>query len=90
MKMIYKYPITVADRFALSMPQGAQVLTVQSQREVPCIWALVDPSEPEGLYEFALVGTGHKREDLDGMPYLGTVQLLGGDLIFHVFGPANS
>ena len=90
MKTIYKYPIKAADRFALSMPQGARVLTVQSQREVPCVWALVDPSEPERLYDFALVGTGHKREDLDGMSYLGTVQLLGGDLIFHVFGPANS
>ena len=90
MKMICKYPITVRDRFVLVMPQGARVLTVQSQREVPCIWALVDPSEPERLYEFALVGTGHKREDLDGMPYLGTVQLLDGGLILHVFGPAKS
>ena len=43
MKRVYKYEIRVADFFALEMPVGAELLRVDAQGNVPCLWAIVDP-----------------------------------------------
>lgn len=67
------------------MPVGAMVLSVQVQRMMPYIWALVDPDLPP-LEErlFYVVGTGHPLSDNPGK-YIGTFQLLEGGLVFHLF-----
>lgn len=49
---VWKFPFPfpppgLRDEFELLMPPGAHVLTVQLQGEQPCIWALVDPAQPE-------------------------------------------
>ncbi len=87
MKVIYKYPVEVEDSVTVTMPEGAQVLAVQVQRGVPCIWALVDPKMPAVDRKFRWVGTGHAHQeafwvDLD---YIGSIQLEGGRLVFHLF-----
>jgi len=70
------------------LPRGAQVLTVQVQRGEPHMWVLCDPEVPKSLRKFMVVGTGHVF-DLPahrlGCPYIGTFQLEGGALVFHVF-----
>ena len=86
MRIIYKYPLKVEDYQVITMPKGAQILTVQAQRERPCIWALVDTdNDPEKRY-FRIAKTGHPirlKEKL--LRYIGTFQLIGSDLVFHVF-----
>lgn len=86
MKTIYKYPLKVDDYQTVIMPRGAQILTVQAQREKPCIWALVDiDNEPEKRY-FRMAGTGHIINSKDKfLRYIGTFQVMRGDLVFHVF-----
>lgn len=84
---IYKYPLRVDDQQAITLPAGSRVLTVQAQNEAPCIWALVNP-ELDALerHDFRTLGTGHPFPDAAEWPtYLGTYQLRGGDLVFHVF-----
>ena len=66
------------------MSAGAQVLCVQVQNATPCIWALVDIEAKKTLRTFATYGTGHQHESIPGR-YVGTYQLEGGALVFHVF-----
>lgn len=87
MQTIYKYPLKVADRQTISLLKNSQILTIQNQKGIPCLWALVDPDELE--FEERVIytyGTGHKIEiSEDEINYIGTYQLAGGDLVFHVF-----
>lgn len=82
---IFKYPLQVKDIQMVEMPRGAAVLTVQAQGETPCIWAKVDPAAPPIKRCFVTYGTGHDADDGAAVHYVGTYQLRGGALVFHVF-----
>ena len=84
MEKIFKYPLKVDDIQMVEMPKGAVVLTVQTQREIPCLWAKVDPSAPAIKRCFITYGTGHPADDGQAQHYVGTYQLSIG-LVFHVF-----
>ena len=84
MKTIYKYPLIIDDYQTLEMPQGAEILTIQIQKRIPCIWALVNPKQPKQKRHIRIAGTGHSVND-KVIEYIGTYQLYGGDIIFHVF-----
>jgi len=92
MNAIYKYQLPVQDQVELEMPEGAQILTVQTQEAhgggLPHLWAIVNTET--SLKErrvFRIHGTGHQFRDEVGKReiYLGTFQLHGGSLVFHVF-----
>jgi hypothetical protein len=88
-KSIWKYPLQVLDRQFVAMPRGAQVLTVQTQRGQPHIWALADPAEREYVDRcLRIYGTGHEMPADPGR-YVGTFQLADGGLIYHVFEPIS-
>jgi hypothetical protein len=82
---IFKYPLKVEDIQMVEMPEGAAVLTIQTQGEIPCLWAKVDPSAPIIKRCFITYGTGHPVNDGPADHYVGTYQLRGGKLVFHVF-----
>jgi len=82
---IWKFPFQIADVFSLSMPFGASILSVQVQREVPTIWAIVNPGAPMMDREFRCFGTGHPMPKGLPLDFVGTIQLFGGELVFHVF-----
>jgi len=86
MKQIWKFPLQVATFQYIHMPEGAEVLTVQEQDNIPCIWAKVDPEIGSKSYAICMLGTGHSipPQAYEGK-YLGTVQLDGGRLVLHVF-----
>lgn len=88
MKSVYKYPIPwppTRDEFTLALPVGAEILCFQMQGETPCIWALVDTGNvSQETRKFRLAGTGHPIE-YTPKKYIGTIQLRGGLLIFHLF-----
>jgi hypothetical protein len=83
MSRVFKYHLGNVDIARIMMPASAQILSVQVQRGVPQIWAVVDDDEPEVLRTFKTVGTGWNFEGLT--VYWGTYQLHEGDLVFHVF-----
>jgi hypothetical protein len=97
MRVVYKYPLrddtaVFADWYTVEMPTGAQVLTVQLQRGEPMLWALVDPREKKTVgRRFRLAGTGQPLgEDPKGgvsgaVRYVATFQLLGGEIVLHLF-----
>jgi len=84
-KRVFKYAVPANDEFTLSMPTGARLLSVQSQLGEPFLWALVDDAAETATRKFALRGTGHDAEGLEGSVFVGTFQLANGRLIFHLF-----
>ena len=67
----------------IDMPLGAKPLCVQTQGDTAFIWAAVNPNLPLAPRRFYVIGTGHPVGAVGG--YLGTYQLSGGALVFHVF-----
>lgn len=83
-EFIYKYPLAVIDFQEIKLPAGAQILSLQVQREIPCIWALVDPKAELRTHHISTYGTGYGTEAYSGK-YIGTYQLKRGEFVFHVF-----
>jgi len=84
-KKIYKYPLLVTDKQTIQMPVGAEILTVQIQNNRPMIWVLFpDPYLATEKRTFRVIGAGHAIIDQQ-LKYIATFQLLGGELVFHVF-----
>ncbi len=81
---IWKFPVPVADSFAVNMPVGARLLSVQVQHGEPVMWALVDPAASMELRRFHVYGTGHPVGSEAG-EFVGTFQIHGGSLVFHLF-----
>jgi hypothetical protein len=90
-KTIWKFQFEVADIFVIEMPKDAEILTIQSQNGNPCMWALVNPEEEKEERHFEMYGTGHDIYYDMGVDrqYIGSFQMLSGDLIFHIFERIN-
>jgi len=84
MKTIWKFPIELADRQNLLMPEGAEILSAQMQGQFLCLWALVNPEARKTVRTIAVNGTGHPIDDAERR-YIGTTQMNGGTFIWHVF-----
>lgn len=90
---IWKFPVPVNDRFTVNMPRNARPLSVQVQHNDVCMWALVDPTAPVVRREFRVFGTGHPVDLSGGSQtgaFVGTFQVYGGDLVFHLFDYGES
>ena len=84
MKVIYKYELS-EHRMTFSIPAHAEVLCVQVQRGMPCLWMLVDTYYGDvGAKDrtFVIEGTGNEFEG-HNIKYIGTVQQ--GVYVWHVF-----
>jgi len=82
MKTVHKYPFRIGDP-SFSMPQDAELLCVQMQGDMPCLWALVETDNPMVTRRIKIRGTGH---DCSGVGrYISTFQMAGGALVFHAF-----
>lgn len=82
MRKIYKYVLTITDEQTLRLPQGANFLTAQMQREQLCIWVEVDTDRPLEPCTFLIHGTGNPI-GAERKRYIATVQ--DGPMVWHVF-----
>lgn len=85
MSAIWKFKLSIADKCIAHMPHGAKVISVQMQDDALCAWAIVNPEHHLIEHPFAIIGTGHTFEISSNCRHLGTVQVHGGSLVFHVF-----
>ena len=85
MYRIWKYTVPIEAAFDLQLPVGARLLTVQTQADVPQLWALVDDEAARESVEFLLYGTDHPAGGAVDADYIGTFQLYAGTLVFHLF-----
>jgi hypothetical protein len=70
--------------FTLEMPYGARVLAVQPQGFGVSLWALVNVEAQPQQRHFRIIATGAPFDDRN-LEYVGTFQVHGGKLVFHLF-----
>ena len=83
MKTIYKYPLIPGTNI-IKMPYEANILSIQEQNGVVCMWVLVETDYSDVDYEVSIYGTG--QVVTTDKQYISTFQLEGGNLVFHAFG----
>jgi hypothetical protein len=83
MRTVWKFPLVMTDYQSINMPHGAEILTVEMQGDQPCLWALCEPENALRPRSIWIHGTGHRVGDI--ARYIGSVQMMGGALVFHVF-----
>jgi hypothetical protein len=86
---IWKFPLLTVDQQTIPARKGAKPLAVQVQHGQLCLWALVDPNAEPAEMRVWVHGTGHIVTAEAPKHYLGTVQFMGGQLVFHVFTEAE-
>lgn len=83
MKTIWKFHFGIADYQLINMPIGAKPLAVQLKTGIPCLWCLVESENEQIPYTLLVRGTGHPVDP--GVEYIGSFQMAGGALVWHVF-----
>lgn len=81
-RVVYKYPLQITDKQIVQLPEIREILCVQIQNKVPCLWAYVDPNSKNEPVEIVTMGTGHVLAK-KSRKYISTYQF--GELVFHVF-----
>lgn len=91
MRSIFKYDVVEAKNGIIEGPI-TKLLTAQVQHGSIKVWAEVDTEAENVKYQVIPIGTGWPLDPpageqcvLDNYQYIGTVQLAGGGLIFHVY-----
>jgi len=86
MESIWKETLRVDDTQKVELPVGAKILCIQEQDDKPQIWFITPKVEnvEKETRTFFIYGTGHPHDAIIG-EYVGTFQLRGGLLVFHVF-----
>ncbi len=83
-KAIWKFTLEASSTI-IDMPKDASILSVQTQNDIPCIWALVSIEAEKEKRCFDAFQTGqHISCDIE-RKYIGTVQLSNGDFVIHIF-----
>lgn len=86
-RRIFKYELKLDTVNIVSMPKGAEVISVIEQNNGIVVYAIVDPDETQMVDKvFTIVGTGRDMTfDADDYVFLGTVSMFAGRYIWHVF-----
>lgn len=83
-KTIWKYRLTEISN-SISVPRGAEILSVGIQYGTGCIWMLVNPSDlVRNLRTFIIHGTGQPIEGEVGK-HIGTFQNEAQGTVWHIF-----
>lgn len=81
---IFKYALKNNNDQIIKMPIGATILTVQVQRNIPMLWAVVDEKvEMTEDRKIIVEVTGFPLSNYKR--YIGTYQLENGSFVGHVF-----
>lgn len=82
--VIWKYELRFSGQVTLNLPENARILSCQMQRNVPCLWVIVNPAKEKVERTFRVIGTGHFFDpDSRDLEYIATVQ--GHALVWHIF-----
>lgn len=87
LRTVWKFPIPQEAQFEIALPGGGYPIHVAEQHDLPYLWAVCTPGEPTSTFQCRVVGTGYAEvPPLDGRwEYCGTLMMLGGNLVLHVF-----
>lgn len=85
---VYKYPFKIADHFEIDLPQGARILKVETQDDIPCIWALVDTDQKPLPHGYWIFGTGHQIDSGSRLVGEHVASFQQGPFVWHLFANA--
>jgi hypothetical protein len=88
MRTIWQFSAGIDNYQTIDMPTGAQILSVQVQGNVdsyatPQLWAVVNPNAEIERRYFRVYGAGSPVDQVG--EFIGTFQMYGGSLIYHMF-----
>lgn len=85
MKTIWKFRLSITSPQRVQMPEGAEILTVQEQDGIGCLWAMVDTEKAVVPRYIEIHGTGNPiHVDMAvERRYIGTFQQP--PFVWHVF-----
>jgi hypothetical protein len=81
-KTIWKFIVDITRLQTIIMPIGAEILHVDVQHDLICLWAMVDPNAAREPRVIEVVGTGHSMPN-EERKHLGTV--LMDPFVWHIF-----
>lgn len=85
MKRVCEYELSIAESQYIKLPVGAEILSIQTKRGIPHLWALVDPDQAfTNAKSLLMFETGCDIPDLE-LKFIDTIQLNDGTFILHVF-----
>lgn len=84
MERIYKYKLDIIDNQILRIPKGGVILSCQIQKDDMFLWVKINDSEIEVDRQIKIIGTGNPIDETR-LIFIDTVQMMGGDIVFHVF-----
>lgn len=87
MQKIFKYILNLVDNQVVDIFLPATLLSVEEQRGDIVLYAIVDDESNATIpIDIAIIGTGNViRQNLSAYRFMGTVKLMNGGLMFHVF-----
>ena len=85
MQTIWKYELIITDIQEIEIPKNSHILTVQTQRGMPCIWAIIDSEAEKSKLKIYTFGTGNPIPRNFNGEYIGTYLVKNDELVFHVF-----
>jgi hypothetical protein len=89
MSTIWRYSLRIRDAQVVDIPAGGKVLSVAHRQDTDHdidMWVLVDDGPPAAEARmFRVFGTGQPVEADSELVHLGTCQVQGGAVVFHVF-----
>jgi hypothetical protein len=85
MKTIWKYTLEITGKQELHLPKGAEPLCVKMQKDIPCIWFLVDTKEETIKRTIYIYGTGQPLPDMSQ----ATICAIGGNVYIDSFKSNN-
>lgn len=87
--VIWKFNLLLTDRQTVTMPKGAQILSVKEQFNELQMWAIVEPDAVRETRLFEIIGTGHPMADVAPecleRIHLESLVTTSGYLVWHVF-----
>lgn len=86
-EVIWKYEIEINDDYVIDIPANGEILHLGTQGEQIYIWVKVNPYNKGVKRHFKSVGTGHpvESDEESNLSYIGTVQLMNGSFVLHIF-----
>ena len=93
MRTVWKFPFDIQDEFTIQMPRRAQIVLVEMQKQMPCLWAEIedDDAAPFEDRTFAIVGTGHMVPPASvHVASFQQLDLFGQSFIWHLYEQGRS
>uniref|UniRef100_A0AAU8HYW5 DUF7352 domain-containing protein n=1 Tax=Rhizobium phage IG49 TaxID=3129228 RepID=A0AAU8HYW5_9CAUD len=70
-KVIYKYQIPILETVDMRLPEGYEIIRVDSENGMFWLWAIVDTEAPDTDVRLYSVKCGGNMPDVEGLKYLG-------------------